>query len=147
MVANFRESLCRSSPRMAPEHGKHSMKPSLRAIALTSLIAGAVWGLPAAAQNYPTYGQPPVYASPPYPGAPADDDDVIVPGPRRDSYVYGSRSDLPQPGAPYGTLPPASVGTQEAHQVPYGAAPEEGPTGAQWRSRSVFWRSPGLPRR
>ena len=111
------------------EHGKHSMKPSLWATALTSLIAGAAWGLPAAAQNYPTYGQPPVYASPPYPGAPADDDDVIVPGPRPDPYVYGSRSDLPQPGAPYGTLPPASAGTHEARQVPYGAAPDEGPTG------------------
>lgn len=123
------------------------MKLFLWAPALTFLIAGAVCSLPASAQNYPTYGQPPVYASPSYPGTPADDDDVIVPGSPRDPNVYGSRDpnvygsrdpnaygsrpDAPQPGAPYGMVPPGSVGTEEARQIPYGTAPEAGPAGAR----------------
>jgi lipoprotein-anchoring transpeptidase ErfK/SrfK len=128
------------------------MKLCLWVSALTSLIAGAACCLPAAAQNYPPpyNSQPPVYASPAYPGAPADDDDVIVPGsPRdpnvygsrdpnqygsrdpnvygsRDPNVYGSRPEAPQPGAPYGVVPPGSVGTEEARQTPYGTTPPYG---------------------
>jgi lipoprotein-anchoring transpeptidase ErfK/SrfK len=112
--------------------GTIRMKLGTTALAVTSTIAGAAWATLAAAQSYPPYGSPPTNAPPPiYRGAPADDDDVIIPAPSRDPYVYGSRPGAPQPGGAYWMPPPGPAGSQQAREDPYGGGPYENPMGVR----------------